>query len=143
KLDVFTHHLICNLLSHSFQVCIMVSEESESPLEMPDGCLCGNYVVLFDPLDGSSNIEINASIGTIFSIYKRISTEGKGTIADCLQAGIKQVCAGYILYGSSTMLVYSMGHGVHAFTLDPTIGEFLMSHENIKIPARGHYYSIN
>jgi len=143
KLDVLAHNLICHVLSHSFQVCIMVSEESESPLEVPDNCSRGNYVVLFDPLDGSSNIEINASVGTIFSIYRRISIDGKGTIGDCLQAGIKQVCAGYILYGSSTMLVYTMGYGVHAFTLDPYIGEFLMSHENIKIPARGNYYSIN
>lgn len=143
KLDVFAHRLICQLLSHSGQVCIMVSEESESPIEIPDGDPCGNYIVLFDPLDGSSNIEVNASIGTIFSVYKRITATGKGTLGDCLQAGVKQLLAGYVVYGSSTMLVYTTGQGVHGFTLDPGIGEFLLSHENMKMPAHGNYYSIN
>ncbi len=143
KLDVFAHRVVCNLFSRSGHVCIMAFEESESPLEIPDDYPCGKYVLLFDPLDGSSNIEINASIGTIFSIHKRITAEGKGTISDCLQKGVKQVCAGYVVYGSSTMLVYTTGQGVHGFTLDPTIGEFLLSHENMQMPARGNYYSIN
>lgn len=143
KLDVFAHHLICHLLSQSGHVCIMVSEESEAPIEISDDDPCGNYVVSFDPLDGSSNIEVNASIGTIFSVHKRITAMGKGAFSDCLQAGVKQVFAGYVVYGSSTMLVYTTGQGVHGFTLDPDIGEFLLSHENIKMPARGNYYSIN
>lgn len=143
KLDVFAHRVMCNLLSRSGHVCIMASEESEAPIGIPDNYPYGKYVVLFDPLDGSSNIEINASIGTIFSIHKRITAAGKGTISDCLQAGEKQVGAGYVVYGSSTMLVYTTGQGVHGFTLDPGIGEFLLSHENIRMPARGNYYSIN
>ncbi|CAN5643261.1 class 1 fructose-bisphosphatase [soil metagenome] len=143
KLDVFAHRVICDLLSRSGRVCIMASEESEAPIEIPDDYPCGKYVVLFDPLDGSANIEINASIGTIFSIHKRITSEGKGTISDCLQKGDRQVCAGYMVYGSSTMLVYTTGQGVHGFTLDPGIGEFLLSHENMQIPAHGKYYSIN
>ena len=143
KLDMFAHHLVCDLLSHSGHVCIMVSEESETPIEISSDDPYGDYVVLFDPLDGSSNIEVNASIGTIFSIYKRITAAGKGTLGDCLQAGVKQVLAGYAVYGSSTMFVYTTGQGVHGLTLEPTIGEFLLSHENIKMPAQGNYYSIN
>jgi fructose-1,6-bisphosphatase I len=143
RLDVFAHRLICALLSHSGGVCLMVSEESEAPIEIPDDDPCGDYVVLFDPLDGSSNIEVNASLGTIFSVHKRLTARGKGTLGDCLQAGFKQVFAGYVLYGPSTMLVYTTGQGVHGFTLDPDVGEFLLSHENMKMPARGNYYSIN
>ena len=99
--------------------------------------------MLFDPLDGSSNIDVNVSIGTIFSIFRRTTTSGKGTLEDLLQQGSKQVSAGYILYGSSTMFVYSTGQGVHGFTFDPSIGEFLLSNENMKIPEQGHIYSVN
>ena len=104
----------------------------------------GKYVLLYDPLDGSSNIGVNVSIGTIFSIHRRSATKrGPGTLADCLQQGRAQVAAGYILYGSSTMLVYTTGQGVHGFTLDPTIGEFLLSHPDIRCPEVGQYYSVN
>jgi len=103
----------------------------------------GKYVLLYDPLDGSSNIDANVTIGSIFSVHKRISTGGRGTLADCLQPGYKQVAAGYIIYGSSTIFVYSTGRGVHGFTLDPSVGEFLLSHENIRIPKKGTIYSLN
>ena len=102
----------------------------------------GRYVLMYDPLDGSSNIDVNISIGTIFSIHKKVSPGEDGTIEDCLQPGLKQIAAGYVIYGSSVMLVYTTGHGVCGFTLDPTIGEFLLSHD-IKMPARGKTYSIN
>ena len=104
----------------------------------------GKYVVLFDPLDGSSNIDVNVSIGTIFSIYRRNSEIGtEATIDDMLQPGEKQVAAGYVLYGSSTMLVYTTGNGVNGFTLDPSIGEFCLSHPNMKMPEEGRIYSVN
>src|SRR5205807_5332341 len=104
----------------------------------------GKYVIMYDPLDGSTNIDVNVSIGTIFSIHKRVtSAKGEPGLADCLQAGRKQVAAGYILYGSSTMLVYTTGQGAHGFTLDPTIGEFLLSHPDIRTPPVGKYYSVN
>ena len=103
----------------------------------------GKYVVLIDPLDGSSNIDVNVSIGTIFSIYRRISFTGSATLEDFLQKGHEQVASGYVIYGSSTMLVYTTGHGVNGFTLDPSIGEFCLSHANITIPESGNIYSIN
>lgn len=143
KLDLFTHNLLCNLLYQSGQVCILASEEAEHPLEVPPEYQQGKYVVLFDPLDGSTNADINASVGTVFSIFRRISKEGRATVADCLQIGRRLVCAGYVIYGASTMMVYSTGSGVDGFTLDPEIGEFLLSHEKIQIPQRGKIYGIN
>ncbi len=110
---------------------------------IPDGVPAGKYAVLFDPLDGSSNIDVNAAVGTIFSIYKRVTTSGPGTLDDVLQPGSEIVAAGYVMYGSSVMMVYSAGHGVHGFTYDPTIGEFLLSHPNITTPRTGKYYSVN
>jgi fructose-1,6-bisphosphatase I len=112
---------------------------------VPAGKPAGKYVLLYDPLDGSANIDVNVSIGTIFSIHRRVTAkqDGPATLADCLQGGRKQVAAGYILYGSSTMLVYTTGQGVHGFTLDPTIGEFLLSHPDIRTPEVGTYYSVN
>jgi fructose-1,6-bisphosphatase I len=111
---------------------------------VPDGRRLGKYVLLYDPLDGSSNIDVNIPIGTIFSIYRRQTPgSGPGSVVDCLQMGRKQVAAGYVLYGSSTMLVYTTGRGVHGFTLDPTIGEFLLSHPQIKLPSNGTFYAIN
>jgi fructose-1,6-bisphosphatase I len=98
---------------------------------------------MFDPLDGSSNIDVDISIGTIFSIHRRVTVGRNGTLADCLQRGSSQVAAGYVIYGSSTVLVYSTGDGVHGFTLDPSVGEFFLSHENIRIPAKGKTYSVN
>ena len=143
KLDDFSQETICRSMGTSGQLCVMASEESEGIITLPEGHPRGKYVLLFDPLDGSSNIDVNISIGTIFSIQRRISEGGDGTDQDCLQPGHKQVAAGYFLYGSSTMMVYTTGNGVHGFTLDPALGEFLLSHENIKTPEKGKIYSIN
>ena len=144
KLDVFSQETMVNALDHGGHTCVMGSEESEDVIPIPDKYPLGRYVVLFDPLDGSSNIDANVSVGTIFSIYVRITPEGRpGTLADCLQPGIRQVCAGYVIYGSSTMLVYTTGNGVHGFTLDPSYGEFILSHPNIRIPKKGKTYSVN
>jgi fructose-1,6-bisphosphatase I len=112
-------------------------------MPIPDRFAPGKYVLVFDPLDGSSNIDYNVSVGTIFSIFHRQTQDGWGSIEDCLQKGRDLVAAGYIVYGSSTMLVYSTGHGVHGFTLDPSVGEFLLSHPNIRIPEKPEYYSAN
>ena len=145
KLDVFAHDTVRHSVEHTGRVCIVASEEEEHPIPvtLPPGRRSGKYVLLYDPLDGSSNIGVNVSIGTIFSIHRRISKRGPGTLADCLRPGRAQVAAGYILYGSSTMLVYTTGQGVHGFTLDPTIGEFLLSHPDIRCPEVGQYYSVN
>lgn len=143
KLDVFANEILKNALNHTGRVCVMASEEDDAPIPIPPEYPAGKYVVLFDPLDGSSNIDSNASVGTIFSVYRRVSMEGRGTMDDVLQPGHRQVAAGYVLYGSSTMLVYTTGQGVHGFTLDPTIGEFLLSHPSIRTPEVGKYYSVN
>ena len=143
-LDMFAHNMMFNAMDHGGHLCIMASEEEEDIIHIPPKFKVGKYVLLFDPLDGSSNIDANVSIGTIFSIFKRITPDGKpGTIEDCLQEGVKQVAAGYIVYGSSTIMVYTAGHGVHGFTLDPSFGEFLLSNENIRTPQKGKIYSIN
>lgn len=143
KLDVFANETLKNALNHTGRVCAMASEEDEELVPIPDGYPPGHYVVLFDPLDGSSNIDVNAPVGTIFAIARRVSTAGQGTLQDVLQPGRDLVAAGYVIYGSSVMMVYSAGHGVHGFTLDPTIGEFLLSHEKIVTPSTGKYYSVN
>src|SRR2546422_1330292 len=144
KLDEFAQHTICLAMGHSGHLCVMASEEAENIIPIPVGGKRGNYVLMFDPLDGSSNIDVNASIGTIFSIHRKITNGAEdGSLEDCLQKGSEQVAAGYFVYGSSTMMVYTTGNGVHGFTLDPSLGEFLLSHENMKIPARGKIYSIN
>lgn len=146
KLDIYAHEMLIKAMDHGGHFCVMASEEEEDIIHLPPHQKIGKYVLLFDPLDGSSNIDANISIGTIFSIYKRASTgDGPGTREDCLQPGYKQVVAGYVVYGSSTMLVYTAGHGhgVHGFTLDPAFGEFLLSHDNIKIPKQGRIYSLN
>lgn len=144
KLDEFSQDTICRTMGHSGHVCVMASEESENIIPIPDGGTHGKYVLMFDPLDGSSNIDVNASIGTIFSVHHKISSGNEdGSLEDCLQIGTKQLAAGYFIYGSSTMMVYTTGQGVHGFTLDPSLGEFLLSHENIKTAPRGKIYSIN
>jgi len=131
-------------LDHGGNLCVMASEEEEGTIPIPSHHPIGKYVCLFDPLDGSSNIDANVSVGTIFSIYKRISPDDSpGTLEDCLQPGYKQTCAGYVIYGSSTMLVYTTGSGVHGFTLDPAYGEFVLSHPNIRMPKKGKIYSVN
>lgn len=143
KLDVLANETIKNCLNHTGRVCVMASEEDEDIIPVPAEYGVGKYAVLFDPLDGSSNIDANSAVGTIFSVYRRLSMEGRGTAADVLQPGCRQAAAGYVMYGSSTMLVYTTGQGVHGFTLDPTIGEFLLSHERIITPRVGQYYSVN
>jgi fructose-1,6-bisphosphatase I len=144
KLDEFAQTTIYRAMGHSGHLCVMASEESEGIIPIPDGGKRGRYVLMFDPLDGSSNIDVNASIGTIFSIHRKVTTAtDDGALEDCLQKGTDQLAAGYFIYGSSTMMVYTTGHGVNGFTLDPSLGEFLLSHENIQIPKRGKIYSIN
>jgi fructose-1,6-bisphosphatase I len=143
KLDEFADITIFKAMDHGGHLCVMASEENEDLLQIPQEYRKGKYVLLYDPLDGSGNIDVNATIGTIFSILKRVTPEGNGTLEDALQPGYKQVAAGYALYGSSMMFVYSTGHGVHGFTLDPSVGEFLLSHENIRIPVKGTIYSTN
>jgi fructose-1,6-bisphosphatase I len=143
KLDILANEALKNAMKHTGRVCVMASEEDEEIIGIPPEYPAGKYAVLFDPLDGSSNIDVNAPVGTIFSIYRRVSLEGRGTVADVLQSGNRQVAAGYVIYGSSTMLVYTTGQGVHGFTLDPTIGEFLLSHPDIVTPPVGKYYSVN
>ncbi|MEP0860538.1 MAG: class 1 fructose-bisphosphatase [Ignavibacterium sp.] len=144
KLDVYAHEMLIKAMDHGGHLCVMASEEDEDIIHIPPEFYIGKYVLLFDPLDGSSNIDANVSIGTIFSIYRRVSPgDGPGTIEDCLQPGFKQVAAGYIIYGSSTIFVYTAGNGVHGFTLDPSFGEFILSHPNIKTPKKGKIYSIN
>lgn len=143
KLDRFADLTIYRLNDHTGRVAIMASEENENPLPIPSKYPAGKYVLLFDPLDGSSNIDYNIPVGTIFSIYRRITPAGPGTLEDCLQPGRNLVAAGYIIYGSSTMLVYTTGQGVHGFTLDPYVGEFLLSHPDIRIPEPPVYFSAN
>ncbi len=144
KLDAWAHEVIFKAFDHSGHLACMASEEAEEMIPIPEKFPTGDYVLLYDPLDGSSNIDANVSIGTIFSIHRRVSTGERGVLADCLQPGFKQVAAGYVVYGSSTMLVYSTGHGVYGFTLDPSIGEFLLSHPDIRIPDHGRrIYSVN
>jgi fructose-1,6-bisphosphatase I len=144
KLDMLAHDMLIKAMDHGGHLCVMASEEEEDIIQIPQKFNIGKYVLLFDPLDGSSNIDANISIGTIFSIYRRVSPgNGPGTMKDCLQQGINQVAAGYVIYGSSTMLVYTAGSGVHGFTLDPAFGEFLLSHPNIQTPKKSKIYSIN
>ena len=134
KLDVFAQEVIYRAMDHTGYLCCMVSEEEEDYIPIPEKFPAGEYVLVFDPLDGSSNIDVNVSIGTIFAIYRRISGAERGSLEDCLQPGRNQIAAGYMVYGSSTMMVYTSGSGVHGFTLDPSIGEFILSHPDIRIP---------
>ncbi len=143
KLDEFANSTLVSCVEAGGYVCLMGSEEVEEPINIPECYPKGKYVLLFDPLDGSGNIDINASIGTIFSIYRRRSESGPGVLEDCLQPGSEIVGAGYVIYGSSNMMVYSTGDGVHGFTLDPSIGEYFLSHENIRMPSRGKIYSLS
>ncbi len=145
KLDVIANDYFIDAMHSCGEICAIASEENESFIFFDDEMAQNaKYVFLMDPLDGSSNIDVNVSIGTIFSIYKRITPEGsKATMEDFLQKGTEQVAAGYILYGSSTMLVYTTGNGVNGFTLDPSIGEFCLSHQLIQTPEDGTIYSIN
>jgi fructose-1,6-bisphosphatase I len=144
KMDIYANEQFISALQSGGECCIVVSEENEEHIYI-DSDISKNakYIVAIDPLDGSSNIDVNVSVGTIFSIYRRKSNEGKATLQDVLQNGTEQVAAGYVIYGSSTMLVYTTGKGVNGFTLDPSIGEFCLSHPEMSIPAEGNIYSIN
>ncbi|GMR05418.1 MAG: class 1 fructose-bisphosphatase [Thermodesulfobacteriota bacterium] len=142
KLDEFANATFIKTMEHGGHLAGMASEEMEEILKIDSKYPRGRYLFLFDPLDGSSNIDVNVSVGTIFSILK-YRGEGEAALDDFLRPGVEQVCSGYVLYGSSTMLVYTTGHGVHGFTLDPSVGEFLLSHEDIRIPERAKIYSIN
>lgn len=145
KLDVYANRVIIERMQHIGQLCCMGSEEVADLIDIPAQYPKGNYILLFDPLDGSSNIDVNISIGTIFGIYRKKSqeTDINFLLNEVLQPGIEQVAAGYFIYGSSTIMVYTTGNGVHGFTLYPSVGEFLLSHENIRIPERGKIYSVN
>lgn len=142
KLDVIANNTFINTLAKCGEICCIASEENND-LCLLDATSEAPYIVCIDPLDGSSNIDVNASIGTIFGIYKRISKGAIPQVEDCLQAGVKQVAAGYFIYGSSTMLVYTTGSGVNGFTLDDSIQEYCLSHPDMKIPANGKIYSLN
>ena len=143
KLDVFSNETIIKAMDHSGRLCGMASEEEPGIIPIPEKFRCGKYCLMFDPLDGSSNIDVNVPVGTIFSIVQKITRGKHAEDEDFLQPGRRQVAAGYVIYGSSTMLVYTTGQGAHGFTLDPSIGEFLLSHPNIRIPAEGRYLSVN
>jgi fructose-1,6-bisphosphatase I len=145
KLDVFANQALIHCLGNRGNVAIMASEEDEKPIVVPRDREFGRYVVVYDPLDGSSNIDVNVSVGTIFAIFRREPdpTCEREPLHDVLQRGTEQLAAGYVVYGSSTMLVYTAGNGVHGFTLDPSIGAFVISHENVKMPQQGGLYSVN
>ena len=144
KLDIYANEQFITALKSGGECCIVASEENEEIVMLDtDVSLDAKYIVAIDPLDGSSNIDVNVSVGTIFSIYRRESTSGRATLTDVLQKGVNQVAAGYVIYGTSTMLVYTTGKGVNGFTLDPSIGEFCLSHPDMKIPKTGIIYSIN
>jgi fructose-1,6-bisphosphatase I len=144
KLDVFANDQFIAALQSGGECCVVVSEECDEYIQITsEVSKNAKYIVAIDPLDGSSNIDVNVSVGTIFSIYRRKSTKGKPTLDDIFQRGVEQVAAGYVIYGSSTMLVYTTGKGVNGFTLDPSIGEFCLSHPNMRIPKDGTIYSIN
>lgn len=145
KLDMFANEKLIDCLKNSGECCGIASEENEDFIPVPSvESKNAKYVVVFDPLDGSSNIDVNVSVGTIFGIYRRISdASGPCVKEDFLQKGTELVAAGYVIYGTSTILVYTTGSGVNGFTLDPSIGEFCLSHTDIRIPDRGQYYSVN
>ena len=143
KMDVYSNDVFISVFKQSGLVCRLASEEMEEPYYIPENCPIGRYTLLYDPIDGSSNTDINLTLGSIFAIRQQVGTDSDGKAQDLLQDGHKQIAAGYILYGPSTMLVYSIGQGVHSFTLDPSLGEFILTEENITIPSHGAIYSVN
>jgi fructose-1,6-bisphosphatase I len=143
KLDVYANQALLHCLGLRDSVAALVSEEDEEPVTFNRSLETGKYIIVFDPLDGSSNIDVNVNVGTIFSILRRLPSETTDIQASILQPGYQQVAAGYVVYGPSTVLVYTTGHGVHGFTLDPTIGAFVLTSENMKMPEQGTYYSVN
>ncbi|CAK9814512.1 Fructose-1,6-bisphosphatase 1 [Anthophora quadrimaculata] len=142
KLDVLSNELFINMLTSSFTTCLLVSEENSNAIEVETE-KCGKYIVCFDPLDGSSNIDCLVSVGSIFGIYKKLDESQKPMVSNALQPGKNLIAAGYALYGSATMIVLSIGHGVNGFTYDPAIGEFILTEKNIRVPSKGDIYSIN
>lgn len=143
RLDMIANDTFLRVFEHSGLVCVLASEEMEKPIQLPQHWPKGKYMLLFDPLDGSSNTDVNMPLGAIFSILKH---DGRGRLpaeAELFRKGTEQVAAGYLLFGSSTMLVFSVGQRVHGFTLDPSIGEYLLSHEDIRIPKKGRVYAAN
>ena len=143
KLDVYANQALLHCLGLRDSVAALVSEENEQPVVFDRSVESGRYIIIFDPLDGSSNIDVNVNVGTIFSVLRRLPTDATDLQASILQPGYKQVAAGYVVYGPSTVLVYTTGNGVHGFTLDPTIGAFVLTNEHMKMPAQGSYYSVN
>ncbi len=141
KLDVFANHALLHCLGLRDNVAILASEENDEPVTFAGRSDTGKYIVVFDPLDGSSNIDVNVSVGTIFSVLGKPADDADAN--PLYQPGYKQLAAGYVVYGSSTILVYTTGYGVHGFTLDPDIGAYVLSHENIRMPEAGSYYSVN
>lgn len=139
KLDVLSNELFINMLTSSFTTCVLVSEENEQAIEVEIE-KSGKYIVCFDPLDGSSNIDCLVSVGSIFGIYKKPEQSGESTLQAALQPGRNLIAAGYALYGSATMIVLSIGHGVNGFTYDPAIGEFILTEKNMRMPDRGNIY---
>ncbi|WP_088240334.1 class 1 fructose-bisphosphatase [Calothrix rhizosoleniae] len=143
KMDIYANDVFIAVFKQSGLVCRLASEEMENPYYIPENCPIGRYTLLYDPIDGSSNTDINLSLGSIFSIRQQEGEDLNGEAKDLLASGHKQIAAGYILYGPSTMLVYTIGNGVHSFTLDPSLGEFILTEENIRIPEHGSVYSVN
>jgi fructose-1,6-bisphosphatase I len=143
KMDLYANEVFISVFQQSGLVCRLASEEMDNPYYIPENCPIGRYTLLYDPIDGSSNVDINLNVGSIFSVRRQEGDDLDHSGQDLLQDGHKQIAAGYILYGPSTMLVYSIGRGVHAFTLDPSLGEFILSNENIRIPEHGPVYSVN
>lgn len=144
KLDVYANEALLHCLSVRENIGLLVSEENETPVLMRHDAPRAHYAVVFDPLDGSSNIDVGVSVGTVFSILRRPDdARVDDPMSWVLQPGVRQVAAGYVLYGASTVFVYSVGNGVHAFTLDPAIGAYVLSHESIRMPQQGLYYSVN
>jgi fructose-1,6-bisphosphatase I len=143
KLDVYANEIMRQLCDHTGRLCLMVSEENEEAIQIPARYSKGSYVLVFDPLDGSSNIDVNVSLGTIFGIFHCVDHNRRGRTEDALQPARNLAAAGYILYGASTMLVYSTGQGVHGFTLNPEYGEFLLSHPHLRLPDPPAYFSVN
>ncbi|MGL5035177.1 MAG: class 1 fructose-bisphosphatase [Microcystaceae cyanobacterium] len=144
KMDVYANEVFISVFKQSGLVCRLASEEMEKPYYIPENCPIGRYTLLYDPIDGSSNVDINLNVGSIFSIRQQQGDDLAGEAEDLLtQNGRQQLAAGYILYGPSTLLVYSLGQGVHSFILDPSLGEFILAEENIQIPHHGPIYSTN
>ena len=143
KMDIYANEVFISVFKQSGLVCRLASEEMDKPYYIPENCPIGRYTLLYDPIDGSSNVDINLNVGSIFSLRQQQGEDLEGEAKDLLQPGDQQIAAGYILYGPSTVLVYSLGKGVHSFILDPSLGEFILAEENIQIPQHGPVYSVN